>query len=81
MNADAKHIKALPNFLLQVELVDGRSGKFDVSPYLDHPGFEALRDPTYFGRVQVLCGAATWPDGEDIAPATLAAELKTLASA
>ena len=81
MNADAQHIKPMPNYLLQVELVDGQRGQFDVSPYLDHPGFESLRDPAYFCRVQVLCGAATWPGGEDIAPATLAAELKSMASA
>ena len=81
MNTDAKSINPLPNFLLQVELVDGRKGEFDFSPYLEKPGFESLRDPSYFSRVQVLYGAATWPNGEDIAPASLAAELKTLASA
>lgn len=81
MDYDAKSIKPLPNFKLQVELADGRSGVFDLSPHLSLPGFSALRDASYFNNVQVLYGAATWPDGEDIAPETLAAELKTMASA
>ena len=81
MNNDAKTIKPLPGFKLQVDLIDGRSGVVDVAPFLQMPGLNPLRDPAYFARVQVLYGAATWPDGEDIAPATLLAELKTLASA
>jgi hypothetical protein len=67
--------------MLQVELEDGRCGVFDLKTYLQMPGFKALCDPAYFSQVQVLCGAVTWPDGEDIAPETLAAELKSLASA
>ena len=81
MQHDVKQVSPLPDFLLQVELEDGRRGVFDLKPYLQMPGFKALRDPVYFGQVQILCGAATWPDGEDIAPETLAAALKTLASA
>ena len=81
MNFDAKKIHALPDFKLQAELVDGRQGYFDMVPYLALPGFSALRDPAYFSRVTILYGAATWPDGEDIAPGSLAAEMETLASA
>lgn len=81
LNFDAKKIQALPDFKLQVELTDGQQGYFDMTPHLALPGFSALRDPAYFNRVAILYGAATWPDGEDIAPETLAAELKTLASA
>lgn len=81
MDYDAKSIKPLPNFKLQVELADGRSGVFDLLPHLNRPGFSALRDASYFNKVQVLYGAATWPDGEDIAPSTLASEMKLTASA
>jgi hypothetical protein len=81
MKSDAKHLLPLPDFMLQVELVDGRRGVFDLKPYLHLPGFKALRDPAYFAQVNVFCGAATWPDGEDIAPESLEAELKTMASA
>ena len=81
MNFDAKKIQALPDFRLQVELADGQQGYFDMTPHLALPGFSALRDPAYFSRVTILFGAATWPEGEDIAPETLAAELKTSATA
>lgn len=81
MNFDLKNIKPLPDFKLHVELLDGRCGTVDLMPHLRLPGFSGLRDPGYFSRVQVLYGAATWPDGEDIAPETLAAEMKSMASA
>ncbi len=81
MNHDTKCIQPLPDFKLRVELVDGRNGVFDLRPHLGRPGLQALKDPDYFSRVQILYGAATWPDGEDIAPETLAAELQVMASA
>lgn len=81
MNSDVKTIKPLPDFRLQVQLHDGHEGVFDMRPYLSHAGLEALRDVAYFNRVDVLFGAATWPDGEDIEPATLAAALQALQTA
>jgi Protein of unknown function (DUF2442) len=78
MNSDAKTITPLPDYKLQVELADGRRGVFDVKPYLQIPALAALQDTAYFNRVSILFGAATWPDGEDIAPSTLSAELQTL---
>ena len=81
MNTDIKTVKPLPDHQLEVELVDGRRGIFDLKPYLDRPGLAALADPEYFSRVTVLLGAATWPGGEDIAPETLAAELQSLQAA
>lgn len=80
MKNDVKTVKAQSGYLLQIELDDGRVGVFDVTPHLEHAGLAALRDPAYFGRVQVLYGAVTWPDGEDIAPDTLALGLAALAT-
>jgi hypothetical protein len=54
MNHDLKAVDAKPGLLLSVELMDGRVGVFDMKPHLDRPGFSALRDPAYFGRVRVL---------------------------
>lgn len=81
MNYDAKTIVPLPDYKLHVELVDGRTGVFDMKPYLQIPALAALQEVTYFNRVGILFGAATWPDGEDVAPATLAAELQAPAHA
>ena len=75
MQTDIKAVKALANFRLQVELTDGRKGVFDLGPHLQQPSLSALRDEAYFEQVSVFYGAATWPGGEDIAPATLAAGL------
>jgi hypothetical protein len=81
MKSNILTLKPLPDFLLDVVLLDGKHGVFDLKPFLGQPGLAALRDPAYFAKVTVLHGAATWPDGEDIAPATLAAELQAFAAA
>ena len=36
---------------------------------------ELLRDPAYFARVFVDFGAPTWPNGYDLAPHALYAEM------
>ena len=76
MNSDIKTVKPLPGFMLEVELTDGRRGVFDLSPHLSQPAMAALREEAYFRQVSLLYGAATWPEGEDISPATLAAGLR-----
>lgn len=81
MKNDVKVIRALPGHLLHVELVDGRVGVFDMRPHLDHPGLAALKDPAYFAQVRLLFGAPSWPDGEDVAPSTIAAALQLTATA
>jgi hypothetical protein len=81
MNHDAKTISPLSDHKLQVELIDGRKGDFDMKAYLQSPALAARQDVHCFNRVGILFGAVTWPDGEDIAPATLAAELRALAHA
>jgi hypothetical protein len=77
MQNDIRAIKAVADFRLEVELVDGRRGVFDLGPCLHQPALAALRDVAYFVQVSILYGAATWPGGEDISPATLAAGLRT----
>ena len=81
MQHDVKQAVRLPDFMREVELVDGRRRVVVLKPYLQMPGFKALRDPAYFSQVQALCGAVTWPDREVIASDTLGAELKSLAPA
>ena len=78
MDNDAKTIKPLPNHLLQVQLMGGKQGMFDIKPHLHFNSLSALRDPAYFSRASIIFGAVTWPNGEDIAPDTLAAELTAL---
>lgn len=76
MKNDVVSVQALPGYQLQVQLSDGTTGVFDMSPFLQLPGMQALANPSYFASVGVFLGAATWPEGEDISPDTLAAGLK-----
>ena len=78
---DLVSIEPLPDHKLMVELADGRRGVVDVRPWLEAPGMARLRDQAYFAQVTILLGAATWPEGEDIAPDTLAEALQALQAA
>lgn len=75
MHWDVKTVKALPGHRIAVETEGGQCGVFDLTPCLDHGVFRELKDPAYFQRVDVVLGAVTWPNGQDIAPETLLAEL------
>ena len=81
MDWDVTTVRALPDFTLEVDLADGRHGVFDLRPFLDRPGLQRLKDPAYFSQVGVRLGALTWPHDEDVAPDTLAANLKVTAVA
>ena len=58
-----------------LELNDGRSGEFDVRPFMTSDFFQELADPTYFRQVRIVFKGIGWPDGQDLGPDTLAAEL------
>ena len=75
---DVKAVQPLPEYQLYVEIQDGRSGIFDVSPYLDRGAFRELWDVHYFNQVGISMGAVTWPNEQDIAPDTLLAEWRPL---
>jgi len=71
---DVTLVKPLPNYQLYVEIKDGRKGIFDVKPYLELGVFRELNNIHYFNQVEILFGAITWPNEQDIAPETLLAE-------
>jgi hypothetical protein len=73
---DVKKVRPLDNYEIYVELADGRTGVFDLKPYLNHGVFRELQDKSYFRQVDVVFGAVTWPHQQDIAPETLVAQLK-----
>ena len=76
MSWEVARVIPLSDCEIFVELEDGRKGVFDLKPYLDHGVFRELRDEGYFKQVGITVGAVTWPNGQDIAPETLLAELK-----
>jgi hypothetical protein len=76
MSWDVARVVPLSHYEIFVELEDGRKGVFDLKPYLDHGVFKELRNEGYFKEVSIEFGAVTWPNGQDIAPETLLAELE-----
>jgi hypothetical protein len=71
-----KSVVANNDFTLFVELTDGRSGMFDMKPYLDKGVFTQLQDIAYFKQVKPLFCGITWPNEQDLSADTLAHELK-----
>ena len=63
------------NGRLYVEMADGRRGVFDVTPYMRGEFFEELRNDAYFRQVRVFFRGIGWPNGQDLGPDTIAAEL------
>ena len=58
---------------LRLTFNDGTTKQVDVSPLLEGPIFEPLRDPAYFASVTLdsVCGTVAWPNGADFAPEAL----------
>ena len=64
-------VSALPGYRLLVRFIDGTSGTVDMAAMIAGPDagvFAALRDAEFFGRVDVVLGAVTWPGELDLAP-------------
>ena len=55
MYMGAKEVKTLPDFRLLLVFENGERRLFNVSPYLEHGVFQALRDPAVFNsRISAL---------------------------
>jgi hypothetical protein len=60
---------------------DGLTGVVDVSQLVNtlDPGiFSALRDPAYFAKAYLECGAVAWPNGADLAPESMHKAIKQM---
>jgi hypothetical protein len=79
---DVVHVKALPDYRLQVRFEDGTEGLVDLRSFLFAANagvFEHLRDPAEFRKVRVRSGAVTWPGELDLAPDAMYDEIKVSA--
>jgi hypothetical protein len=72
------NVYSLPHGHLYIELSDGRCGEFDMTPYMESTFFSALKNDDYFKQVRIFFQGVGWPDGQDIGPDTIAAELKVI---
>jgi len=55
---------------------DGITGIFDVAPYIRGDFFKRLEDDTYFRQVRLFFTGIGWPDGQDLGPDTIEADLQ-----
>lgn len=72
-------LRVLPGWQLGVTFNDGLNGIVDVSALVHGPDarvFEALRDPAFFAKAYLDCGAVTWPNGADLAPDCMYKEIR-----
>jgi hypothetical protein len=66
-----------PNWMLSVIADDGRTGSFDVSPYLADEAFLVLRDKNEFSKVTNGGYFIEWDCGADLSSDTIEAHWKT----
>jgi len=69
-------VRALENKKVAVVFADGKSGVFDVAPYIKSDFFQRLNDDDYFKQVGIFFTGIAWPEGQDLGPDTIAAELR-----
>ncbi len=69
--------EAIGGHRLGLRFSDGSFGERDFADIVaaGGPVLEPLRDPAYFARVFIDFGAPTWPNGYDLAPHALHAEM------
>jgi Protein of unknown function (DUF2442) len=66
---DARRVKALDGYRLEIVFDDDTMGVIDLSDFVRlGPITEPLQDPAFFARVFVEMGVPTWPNGCDIDP-------------
>lgn len=73
-----KKVQANNDYTLFVELSDGRTGIFDVKPYLDKGVFTQLKDKDYFKKVKPFFCGIIWPNEQDLSADTIAHELQII---
>ncbi len=74
-----KVLKVVANndYSLSIELSNGKTGLFDMKPYLDKGVFTELKSFNYFKKVKPLFCGITWPNEQDLSADTIAYELKS----
>ena len=61
-------LKVLPGHRLEVVFADGLSGVVDLSKDRFDGVLAPLADEAFFAQARIDEGAATWPNGAEIAP-------------
>jgi len=76
MIPDITDIETMPGHKIKVRLSNGKTGVFDVTPYLDRGVFTELKDYIYFSRARIEYGTVVWPNDQDFSPETIEMKMK-----
>ena len=69
-------VKPEKNYKLKVKLSNGKSGIFNVKPYLDKGIFRELQIKEYFELVKIAFGGVVWPHEQDFSADTIEYEMQ-----
>jgi hypothetical protein len=69
-------VKPIEGKKVEIVFSDGVCGVFDVSPYIRSDFFKRLEDKEYFKQVSLFFNGIGWPEGQDLGPDTIEAELQ-----
>ena len=64
-------VRALDNYILQIEFDSKEVRLFDVKPYLNFGIFTELKNEAYFKEVHTSFDSIAWKNGQDFSPETL----------
>lgn len=73
---NVKKVNYFDQYKLYIELSNGISGYFDVSPYIDKGIFSQLKDIDYLKCVKPDTFGICWSKGQDFSADTIAYELQ-----
>ncbi|MBL3529693.1 MAG: DUF2442 domain-containing protein [gamma proteobacterium endosymbiont of Lamellibrachia anaximandri] len=68
-------VEARENHVLFVRMKNGKSGEFNVSPYLNRGIFVELKNEAYFRQVKPAFGGIAWPHQQDFSADTIEVEM------
>jgi hypothetical protein len=66
------------NWILFIVADDGRTGNFDVRPYLSYEAFESLKEPAEFAKVSNGGYFVEWDCGADLSADTIEARWQVI---
>jgi hypothetical protein len=68
-----KIIEAVPrkDYIIAIKLDNGKSGIFDVTPFLDKGIFQELKDQRYFEQFRIRGRSISWPHEQDFCADTI----------
>lgn len=71
MDPDVLSALPLDDRRVKVTFSNGETRVFDISPFLDLPVFQPLKQPHLFRSVRVEHGTLAWPQEVDLCSATV----------